>query len=118
MAKNLLNHRSLGDEAYYFHPLAAVWATERHDLKDASHQKCPHYRGFTVRFTVRPAILLLFEVEWGVDAGCVVCCVGVDFAAVGGCGLVGLVGLIGVAMAARRRDQSGQAFYIRDLLPH
>jgi hypothetical protein len=79
----------LSDEAYDFHWLAAVRANEGRDLKDASHQKCPHYRGFTVRFatirfTIRPAILVLvlFEVEWGVGACCDASCGGVDFAAV------------------------------------
>jgi hypothetical protein len=109
MAENLLNHGSLSDEAYDFHWLAAVRANEGGDLKDASHQKCPHYRGFTVRFatirfTIRPAILVLvlFEVEWGVGACCDASCVGVDFAAIGvdfaaigGCRLGGLVGPIG-----------------------
>jgi len=65
-------------------------AFERHDFKDASHQKCPHNRGLTIRFTARPAILLLFQVERGLGA----CCVGVHFAAVGGCELGGLIGLI------------------------
>ena len=95
MAEDLLNHCFLRYKANNFHYLAAAGAFERHDLKDASHQKCPHYRGFTIRFTVRPAILLfLFEVERGVDAGCVASFFGVDFTAVGGCGWGGLVGLI------------------------
>ena len=72
MAEDLLNHCFLRYKANNFHYLAAAGAFERHDLKDASHQKCPHYRGFTIRFTVRPAILLfLFEVERGVGACCV-----------------------------------------------
>jgi hypothetical protein len=63
MAKNLLNHCFLRYKTNNFHYLAAVRAFERHDLKDASHQKCPHYRGLTIRVTVRPAISLLFDGE-------------------------------------------------------
>jgi hypothetical protein len=44
MAENLLNHRSLSDEAYDFHWLAAVRANEGRDLKDASHHLFPHCR--------------------------------------------------------------------------
>ena len=113
-------------------------AFERQDLKDASHQKRPHYRGLTIRFTVRPAISLLFEVESGVGAGCVglidlVCSHtelftqphlfggAVETDGQGGVwtGTSGHQGApsavwgkssdIGVAMAARRRDQGGQA---------
>jgi len=70
MAENFLNHRFCVMKLIIFIPRPPVWATERHDLKDvlkdAGHQKSPHYGGFTIRFTVRPAILpFLFKVERG-----------------------------------------------------
>jgi len=68
MAKKLLNHRFLRYKVNNFNYLATVRAFERPDLKDASHQKCPHNRSFTIHFTIRPANLLLFEVERG--SGC------------------------------------------------